>query len=284
MKKRLQAGLTTEFKENPMKNLTKKTMVLAFCSGLFVFGSGQAQAVSVSIFNVDTEGVQIGLWKAAAAGGYSYGIDVIEDFEDSSPGWYQSLSTNVGTFHITPNTLPGTGSSSYADQVGGDDAYFELRDYDEDGRFDTTTSVSMNYSDAGSQKYLDSADITELALDVEGQYSNLFFYMTDPSDIKAVTTTTATFNANPDTSGSLYPKQENESLWFVGINAGPDDFVSNITWAATSGLGGPGYTKDGFGVDDFSTVHSSVPEPASALMFGTGLLALVGSCLRRRKK
>lgn len=222
----------------------------------------QVQAITISIFNADTEAGQITDWINGLGGQAT----VIEDFESITPNWYDGLNTNVGTFGITNNTIAGTGSSSYKVKEKEDGVFFELRDYNADGRFNTTSD---------GKNYLDSADITELQLLVEANtYRNLFFYMTDPSDVKAKTTTTAS-----TASESIAYKQNNGSLWFIGIDAG-DDYISDIVWSAT--YNDKGYTNDGFGIDDFSTV-TPVPEPATMFLFGTGIAGLAFISRRKRQ-
>jgi hypothetical protein len=258
MKKKHQTGMKNSFKEETMKYLTKKS-VMAACSLAFLgFAAGQAQALSVEVYQVGTEDALIDAWL-----GSDYTI--VEDFEDSELGWYQSLLTDVGEFTITDNTLPGTGSTSYLQREGGEGAYFEVRDNGISGRFDGT-------------KYLDSADITELTLNVEGDFNNLFFYLSDPSDIHALTLTSGeTVSGAPFAAELNYPKPDG-SKWFIGIDVGNNDTIASITWTTT--LDESPYTNDGYGLDDFGT--KSVPEPATALLIGAGLLPLVG--LRRRKK
>jgi hypothetical protein len=259
MKKKHQTGMKNSFKEETMKYLTKKS-VMAACSLAFLgFAAGQAQALSVEVYQVGTEDALIDAWL-----GSDYTI--VEDFEDSELGWYQSLLTDVGEFTITDNTLPGTGSTSYLQREGGEGAYFEVRDNGISGRFDGT-------------KYLDSADITELTLNVEGDFNNLFFYLSDPSDIYALTLTSGeTVSGATFAAAELNYPEPDGSKWFIGIDVGNNDTIASITWTTT--LDGSPYTNDGYGLDDFG--RKSVPEPATALLIGAGLLPLVG--LRRRKK
>jgi hypothetical protein len=269
------------------RNTAKKHMalVLASASALFIFGSGEAQALQISLIN-STDHVSIANWFSERGGvGNAH---VLEDFEgvdlQGTPSdgygdtrWYNSYtSDNLGTFHVTNNTLPGTGSSSYATKTGNDGTMFEIRDYDADGRFNVWPWET-------GEQYLDSADISKLKLNLnDDAFTNLFFAVTDPGDIAAVTRL-GVQKTNPglQKGGMTIPDdQPNGSLWFVGIDAGAGDYLTSIT--LTTKVDGEFYTDDGYGVDGFGTMKS-VPEPATALLLGAGLLPLMGF-LRRKKE
>jgi hypothetical protein len=269
-----------------MKVKSKKHMALAFASALFIFGSGEAQALQISVINSADHG-SIANWFSARGGvGNAH---VIEDFEgvdlQGTPSsgygdtrWYDSYtSDNLGRFHVTRNTLAGTGSTSYEAKTGNEGTMFEIRDYDANGRFNVWPWET-------GEQYLDSADISRLRLDLnDGEFTNLFFAVTDPGDI-AATTRLGVQKTDPglQNGGMNIPDDQlNGSLWFVGIDAGAGDYLTSLT--LTTKAGGEHYTNDGYGVDGFGTMKS-VPEPATALLLGAGLLPLVGSRLRRKKK
>ena len=243
----------------------KKIYVLALASiFLFITLPHSALAVGIQIYNVSSEQALINNWMNNLGGN----VNVVEDFEGIEAGWYQTLGTNVGTFRLNDNTMAGTGSTSYKSQVDStsNEAYFQIRGFDDNGRFNTTP-------DDGT-KYLDSADITSFTLDVvPGTYTNLFFFMTDPSDVRAKTSA----SSNEMTAAIDYKKSDG-SLWFIGIDLGTD-YISQITWDVT--YNEAGYTNDGFGLDGFSTV--AVPEPLTLLLIGTGLTGL-GLYRRRLRK
>ncbi|MCI5166512.1 MAG: PEP-CTERM sorting domain-containing protein [Candidatus Electrothrix sp. GM3_4] len=242
--------LTHDQGELIVKNLAKKSLVPAFASALLILAAGQAQAVlSINI---------------TAGGGTGPGV-MLEDFEDVAAGWYQNLATDVGTF--TAVGAPGTGGTSYnaVDPYGtgpSTDPWFQIRDFDDNGRFNTT--------DPG-EKYLDSADITGLSLNLNPGYDYISFLITDPGDVQGITTLGGHTNFS-DLFAGIMPPLDNGSIFRVEIS--DNEFaLTGLTFAVNN-------THDGFGVDDFTT---AVPEPATALLLGAGLLPLMGF-LRRKKE
>ena len=240
----------------------KKLVVSFFVTGTVVGWLACAQATTISVFNNDTQTAEINAWIAAQGGQ----VTVLEDFEGVQSGLYNSLTTSLGTF-----SAPGNNQ-------------FDVRDQ-------PNTWSRTNYTPGGSN-FLDSNDLQNITLTMNSSQPlyNMFFYIQDPADgwpfnsgSTASETTIMPFDTNglPATpykfQGSLdqhgntaYDGQR----WFVGITTTNApileiDFMVNNPW-------------DGYGLDDFSTVTSApVPEPATMLLFGTGLAGLAG--LRRRQ-
>lgn len=234
----------------------KKINVLTLFSIFLLITLPQsALAVGIQIYNVSSEQALINSWINNLGGT----VNVVEDFEGIESNWYQTLGTNVGTFRLNDSTMPGTGTTSYKSQVDptSSEAFFQVRGFDANGRFNTTPD--------DGKRYLDSADITSFTLDVvPDTFTNLFFFMTDPSDVKARTSTSSN-----DITASIDYRKSNGSLWFIGIDLGTD-YISQITWDVT--YNEAGYTNDGFGLDGFSTV--AVPEPLTLFLIGSGLAGL----------
>lgn len=246
--------------------------VFIFLAVLLFFSQSTAFSLTISLFNTATQQSEINAWKANLGGQE----DLIENFEKVKTGWYNpSLTTSIGTFSVTEKSKAGTGTSSYnAKNPDSELAYFEIRDYNANGR--------KNHTDGGSN-YLDSADITELKLTLlDGlNLTNMFFYLTDPSDVKALTRTKTASGSLSDEVDINYNSQNNNTLWFVGIVA--NEAIESVLWTAYDSRNQDNfYTNDGFGLDDFSTM-APVPEPSTILLLGSGLLGL-GWYGRKRKK
>ena len=237
-----------------------KKSIIATCAVILVSAS-PATALQFDIFN-STDDSNINSWISARGGQ----VSVLEDFEDLNAGWYTSLDSGVGTF--TAGGQPGGGATSYNanNNPNSSDPYFSIQSRSEPwfGRYNTTT---------GGEKWLDSGDITKLILtDIDESLTNLFFYLQDPSDVNATTTITAT--GQTTSFSESFNDEGNGNSFFIGITLDENEFLSALSWETTT-------NGDGYGLDDFSTV-APVPEPATMLLFGTGLAGLAS--IRRRKK
>lgn len=235
--------------------------LILFAVFLLLFTSGQAFGLSITVYNANTQQTQIDSWISLNGGAET----VVEDFEGIDPGWYGEtsglmplpLSTGVGNFTFTNNTDPGIGGSSYG---GTSDTSTTAIHVIEDsgkpwGRYNTTP---------GGDRWLDSADVTEILLTLTIDTNALYFYMMDPSDVGAKTQAASGVESviwNHSDSDTI-----NAGLFFVGIQS--DTRIESITWSTN------GHQNDGYGLDDFTTV--SVPEPANMLLLGTGLICLAG--------
>ena len=199
-------------------------------------------------------------------------VTVLEDFEGiavtDTMNWYKSLATGVGEF-TAKGSAKGTGDTSYNanNSKYSKDAYFSIQDRSDSwyGRYNTTDAT-------GASQWLDSGDINKLTLSaIPTSLTNLFFYMQDPSDVGAVTT----IGANVNMTGYDFKGKSNGASYFVGITLDKGESLSRITWSTTT-------VGDGYGLDDFSTV-APVPEPATMLLFGAGLVGLAGFARRKKK-
>jgi hypothetical protein len=235
----------------------KKLLLLTIL--LFFLSATHAAAIGIVAYNTNDAAYDsnVAAWILSNGGN----TQLIEDFEGETLGWYGSLSTSVGVF--TAGGSAGTGASSYKNSgvsgANATDVKFSITS--------NTTWLRTNTTPGGSQ-WLDSADITQLTLDLTIDVTNLYFFLSDPSDVGATTKA----NAGDATNYAewTWDDQPNGSLWFVGITSA--ESIGKITWTTDN-------TNDGFGLDDFTTV--SVPEPANLLFLGTGLICLAGMSRKR---
>nr|WP_319392229.1 PEP-CTERM sorting domain-containing protein [uncultured Desulfobacter sp.] len=228
-----------------------KKSILFLSVYLLVAGASPAFALTVDVWDASTDLAQINAWKSAQKGS----VHVLEDFEDMGTGWYNQKETGVGTF--TAVGPSGLGGSSYNSSNGA--PYFSIQDSDTSwyGRSNTTAS------DDASQ-WLDSGDITLLTLAVkDDSLKNLFFYIQDPADSGGMTI----LFINHFLNYSIFANNQDKASFFVGITLTENETLSSLAWLTTS-------RSDGFGLDDFSTIHN--PEPATMLLFGFGLIGIAG--------
>lgn len=153
-----------------------KKIVLATALALIIACS-HAYALTIDAYSASNT-TAINAWISALGGN----VSVLENFESVNAGWYKALGTSVGTFKA--GGLVGIGDTSYNANNSPDssDPYFSIRDAAWYGRTNTT---------AGGSHYLDSGDITQITLDLSVGVSNIFFFLLDPSDVKATTTITS---------------------------------------------------------------------------------------------
>ena len=167
----------------------------------------------------------------------------------------------MGTFTAETEGKIGTGATSYNKNhdESSSDPYFSIQDDDTYGRSNTTIG------DDASQ-WLDSGDITLLTLTLKDtSLENLFFYIQDPGDFSVTT-----LFVNDDNSAAndiVFSNENNNASFFVGISLDNDEVLSTLSWSTKS-------QSDGFGLDDFSTIHN--PEPATMFLFGFGLIGIAG--------
>lgn len=236
---------------------------LSIASIVTIFLSVNAQATIITAINLADGNAlnDITTWVNNISPGGS--LDIIEGFDGvSSESWLDTYnSSSLGEFSIPVNAEPGSGQSSYYSQVSGvspDDKKFLIHE-------------SSNYYGRKSHEgnYLDSADVTRIELDlINDKFKDLAFYFTDPFDVGGLTI----FQVG-GVSYQFTP-QNNGSEWFIGVSS--TSYLDKFVWSV-------GHSNDGWGVDSFAQVQP-VPEPATMLLFGTGIAGLVGLRMRRKSK
>lgn len=254
-----------------------KKLLSVACALSFTLIASSAFALQFETINV----------RASATSGYTAGYEALidawmgtgnyaktlENFESypaasasDGSGWDQTLATSVGTFHA--KGTEGTGNSAYSGTGG---PKFSIQGNGPSwGRENVTP---------GGDQWLDSGDISKLILDdIDGSLTNLFFYMSDPSDMGATTKLKASTTSTDWVLGKTWDEQNNGSLWFVGVKMDLGESLQSLKWTTSN-------TDDGYGLDDFGTsAPAPVPEPATMLLFGTGLVGLAGVTRRRKAK
>lgn len=193
-------------------------------------------------------------------------LETFNEFPASDKTGYTSLGTAVGTFSVTPGSLPGDPTQSNGtkkDQF----TILDSADTPFDGRYSTTP---------GGGNWLDSNDITGIQLATS--LDTLIFMITDVNDCGGILTI-KTADGTLSKAFAPYPIAKNGNLYFVAITSSKP--IGDVWFLNSS-------TNDGYGLDDFGTVvdpppppPTPTPEPGTLSIAGIGL---IGVALARKYK
>ena len=251
-----------------MKRFT--LIFMAAVLSLFLF-TASAGATSYTMQHFDNEADAYNALDFWSGGSYT----VLEDFEGVEstdvPGNHATgrsgyTSTGLGADFTAVSGI-GQGSTSFD---------YEVPEIGIVDRVDDSGGRTANWDTPSSfgNQYLDSGDVGVVTLNenlIEMQYSSLFFFMFDVADVGG-TMTVSEFDGTDyiDSLFDITPDEDmgNGGITFVGLRAAEGSYLYGLEWNMNNML------NDGYGLDDFGTASAPVPEPATMLLLGTGLLGV----------
>jgi hypothetical protein len=243
-----------------------KIILISFFAVFLLNGIAMAATFTISHHDNETDAITaLNNWLAAETPWTSFSI--LEDFESFpaltpgvNPGETSYASTGLNTT-FTATGSAGQGSMSFDTS----NPQFGVMERDDPDIGGSNLGRTLNWDDPSffDEQYLDSGDMTEITLNttlVAQEYEWLFFFMFDVADIGGtMTVSEVTGGGN---SEEMISGLDNGMITFVGIEA--NSYIEEIVLSMNSSI-------DGFGVDNFGV---PVPEPATMMLLGSGLLGL----------